>query len=148
MAGVLTVALVVLAGCAPGPAGPGAPRPVRLLQMNLCNSGIAECFSGRSVTEAATVIRAQIPDVVTLNEVCSDDVSVLERVLAEAVPGATTSSRFQPARDRRTGRPYGCLDGGEFGIGVVIADLRARDDDAPVVVGADLNLGPDLGACV
>lgn len=183
---------------------------MRLLQMNLCNSGIAGCFSGRSVAEAAAVIRTGTPDVVTLNEVCRDDVAELERALAEAA-GTTTSSRFQPARDRRTGRPYFCRDGGEFGIGVVsrtrsrtassgihpsqdprdpeerswlcldtgagdpvtvctshlaytdraialaqcrylfdvvIAGLRARDGAGPVVVGADLNLGPDLRSCV
>lgn len=213
---ILGLALVVLAGCAPAPGEPDAPtRPVRLLQMNLCNSGIAECFTGRAVAGAAAVIRAEVPDVVTLNEVCRDDVAVLERALADTVPGATASSQFQPARDRRTGGPYACRDGGRFGIGVVsqtrsvtasagihpsqdpgdpeerawlcldtgagdpitvctshlaytdreialaqcrylfdtvIAGLRARDGAGPVVVGADLNLGPrsdpDLRSCL
>ena len=64
-----------LAGCAAGLVGsdaaprnlvnevgltPGAIRaerldgaPVRVLQLNLCNSGIAACYTGRSTAEAA-----------------------------------------------------------------------------------------------
>ena len=124
--GMLAVAMAVLLGCAaeagrpPVAAGPPDPAPpLRLLQMNLCNSGIAGCFTGRAVEEGAAVIRAEVPDVITLNEICGDDVAVLERALAEAAPGASTSSHFQPARDRGTGGPYPCRDGGQFGIGVV-----------------------------
>src|SRR4051812_5360187 len=55
---------------APTAAAGVPPAPVRLLQLNLCNSGIAACYTGRSVAEAATVIRAEAPDLVTLNEIC------------------------------------------------------------------------------
>ena len=54
---------------------------VRVLQMNLCDSGHAHCYTGRSVAEASEVIRAEGPDVVTVNEVCQDDVAALEAVL-------------------------------------------------------------------
>ena len=54
---------------------------VRVLQMNLCDSGHAHCYTGRSVAEASEVIRAEVPDVVTVNEVCQDDVAALEAVL-------------------------------------------------------------------
>jgi endonuclease/exonuclease/phosphatase family metal-dependent hydrolase len=97
------------------PLGP----PVRLLQMNLCNSGIAGCFTGRAVTEGAALIRAEVPDVVTLNEVCRGDVAELERALDEATSGGTASGEFQPARDRRTGMPYACRDGTDFGNAVL-----------------------------
>jgi Endonuclease/Exonuclease/phosphatase family len=101
------------------PAG-GAPfAPVRVLQMNLCSSGIAACYSGRSVAAAAAVIRAETPDLVTLNEVCQDDVSILQRALADAVAGGAAVSAFQPARDRRTGEAYRCRNGQQYGIGVV-----------------------------
>ena len=71
----------------PAPDGPVTVRAVpgaslRLLQMNLCGSGAAGCYTGRSVLEASAVIRAQAPDVVTVNEVCRDDVATLERTLA------------------------------------------------------------------
>jgi len=56
---------------------------------------------------------------VTLNEVCEDDVPVLERALADVVPGGTAVSAFQPHRDGRTGAPYRCRNGRLYGLGVV-----------------------------
>jgi endonuclease/exonuclease/phosphatase family metal-dependent hydrolase len=93
--------------------------PLRVLQLNLCNSGIAACYTGRATAEAAAVIRAQAPDAVTLNEVCDDDVPALERALAGAVPDGGVVSAFQPARNGRTGEPYRCRNGRQYGIGVV-----------------------------
>jgi hypothetical protein len=104
---------------APGAPGGVADAQVRVLQMNLCDSGLAGCYTGRSVTAAATVIRDQAPDLVTLNEVCRDDVSVLERALAGSDHVGATASAFQPARDRRTGEAFRCRDGQPYGIGLV-----------------------------
>ena len=226
--------VVVVAGCAPAPksgptaAGstaaaapapaPAAAAPLRVLQLNLCSSGIAGCYTGRSTDQAAAVVRAEAPDLVTLNEICQDDVADLERALADAVPDATVVSAFQPARNGRNGEPYRCRNGRQYGIGLVsrwpsvpgaaasggiypaqdrddpeerawlcldaaavppvavctthlaytkrevaaaqcrylfdtvIAEIRARVGTAPVVLGADLNLGsgdsPDLKACL
>lgn len=126
--GCLVGCLVACAATASAPttAGTSAPRPnpgppasVRLLQMNLCNSGIAGCYTGRSTAEAAAVIRTEVPDLVTLNEVCEDDVPVLERALADVAPGGTAVSAFQPHRDGRTGAPYRCRNGRLYGLGVV-----------------------------
>ncbi len=204
----------------PVPATPADPQatPVRVLQLNLCSSGIAACYTGRSTEEAAAVIRAENPDLVTLNEVCQDDVSTLERALADVVPGGAVVSAFQAARNGRTGDPYRCRNGQQYGIGIVsrwpsvpgssagggiypaqdredpeerawlcldaaatpavavctthlaytkreiavaqcrylfgtvVAELRARDGAAPLVLGGDLNLGsgdsPDLESCL
>jgi endonuclease/exonuclease/phosphatase family metal-dependent hydrolase len=113
-----------LAGCtevtaAAPPVADPPPTPagaVRVLQMNLCNSGIAGCYAGgRSIDEAAAVIRTEAPDLVTLNEVCEGDVSAL----AGAVPGAEVASAFQAARDRNTGDAYRCRNGQRFGNGIV-----------------------------
>ena len=109
-------------GPPPGPptAAGGVPAtPVRVLQLNLCSSGIAGCYTGRSTGEAAAVISAEAPDLVTLNEVCQDDVSTLQRALADVVPGGAVVSAFQAARDRRTGDGYRCRNGEQYGIGVV-----------------------------
>jgi hypothetical protein len=95
------------------------PKQVRVLQLNLCNSGIASCYTGRSVAEAAELIRAETPDLVTLNEVCNEDVAALERAMAEVVPGGAVSSGFQAARDGISGQPYPCSNGQQFGVGVV-----------------------------
>lgn len=191
------------------PAGGVPPAPMRVLQLNLCGSGIAACYTGRSTAEAATVIRAVTPDLVTLNEVCQDDVSALRRALADVMPGGAVTSAFQPARDAHTGDAYRCRNGQPYGIGIVsrwpsvpgssagggifpsqdrgdpeerawlclqvaatpaiaictthladtkrdvasaqceylfgsvIAGMRARDRTTPLVLGGDLNLGPD-----
>lgn len=120
--------VVGLVGCAAtattlvGTTGPPstANTQVRVLQLNLCNSGIAACYSaGRSIEEAAAVIRAESPDLVTLNEICEDDLRPLERALARAVPGGKAVSAFQAARDRNTGDGYRCANGQQYGVGIV-----------------------------
>ncbi len=98
---------------------PPSRASVRVLQMNLCNSGLAGCYTGRSVATAVAVIRAQAPDVVTLNEVCRADVPLLERALAAGRPFGIATSSFQPAIDRRTGDPVRCLGGDAYGIALV-----------------------------
>jgi endonuclease/exonuclease/phosphatase family metal-dependent hydrolase len=110
--------LVALAGLA----GSDAARPaqLRVLQLNLCNSGIAGCYTGRSVAQAATVIRATAPDVVTLNEVCENDVAELARALAQVHRGATVATGFQAAFNDYTGQPVGCRNGQRFGNGLLV----------------------------
>jgi hypothetical protein len=98
----------------------GVPvTPVRVLQMNLCNSGFAPCFTGRAVAQAATVIQAEIPDLVTVNEICEGDLPPLQRALAGAVPDGDVVSAFQGARNRYTGDVYRCRNGQAYGIGLV-----------------------------
>src|SRR5437773_6914471 len=59
------------------PAKPAhADTPFVVLQMNLCNSGmaIASCYTfGQSVTEAVQKIHEYPPELVTLQEICRDD---------------------------------------------------------------------------
>jgi endonuclease/exonuclease/phosphatase family metal-dependent hydrolase len=93
-------------------------RPLRVLQLNLCNSGIARCYTGRSVAEGAALLRAEAPDLVTLNEICEDDVAVLRRALADVVPGGVVAA-FQPHRNGRTGEDYRCRNGERFGLGIL-----------------------------
>lgn len=111
--------VAVLAGCTAEPNAVAPSGQVRVLQLNLCGSGEAACYTGRSTAEAAEVLRAEAPDLVTLNEVCRGDVAVLERALAEVVPGGAATSAFQAARDRRSGEPYRCRGGEEYGNGIV-----------------------------
>jgi endonuclease/exonuclease/phosphatase family metal-dependent hydrolase len=184
------------------PSRVGGPT-VRALQLNLCDSGAASCFTGRSVGVAAAVIRDERPDIVTLNEVCRADVSVLRRAMSATHRGAMVAAVFKPAEDRRTKSSYRCRNGQQYGIGVlalipssayrtyggvyptqdladpeervwlcidmateflactthaastvtavalsqcryllksVVPMLRSQDGDAPVILGADLNL--------
>jgi hypothetical protein len=104
---------------APTTTGGGPVAPVRVLQMNLCNSGFAPCFTGRAVAQAATVIHSEIPDLVTVNEICEDDLPALQRALAEVIPDGDVVSAFQGAWDRDTGDVYRCRNGRPYGIGLV-----------------------------
>jgi endonuclease/exonuclease/phosphatase family metal-dependent hydrolase len=90
-----------------------------MLQMNLCNSGSAGCFTGRSLALATALIRDEAPDLVTVNEVCRDDMPVLQRALAGVTRDGATSWAFQAADDRRTGDVVRCRDGQPYGIGLV-----------------------------
>jgi endonuclease/exonuclease/phosphatase family metal-dependent hydrolase len=109
----------VMTASAAQSAAPITPKPLQILQMNLCDSGIGRCYTGRSVAEAAGVIRADEPDVVTLNEVCRDDVGTLERSL-RGVTGGVVVSAFRAATDRRTGDAYRCRNGQPYGIGLLV----------------------------
>ena len=119
VAAFCVVAAGVLTASGPLAVGPATHRPLRVLQMNLCDSGIARCYTGRSVTEAAAVIRAEAPDVVTLNEVCQDDVSVLDQALRAVFPVGAVVSAFQAAFDLQTAVAYRCRNGQAYGIGLV-----------------------------
>ncbi|TCC00152.1 endonuclease/exonuclease/phosphatase family protein [Micromonospora zingiberis] len=114
--GPLLVA-ALLAGCSV--ARPAESIRLGVLQMNLCNSGMAKgCFTGRAVDRAAEVIRAERPDIVTLNEICAGDIDVLERAMTRVHDGIVVAA-FQPARNGRTGEPYRCVNGEQYGVGVV-----------------------------
>jgi hypothetical protein len=110
--------------------GPGETT-VRVLQMNLCNSGRAGCYSGgRAVRVAATLIHQHEPDMVSLNEVCRDDVQALEQALVATSAAATVASAFRSAVDRPTRAPVRCENGEEFGNGVLaVVPSRAAGYD-------------------
>lgn len=104
---------------APSRDGSEGGSTVRVLQLNLCNSGIAGCYTGRSVARSAAVIRTEIPDLVTLNEICRDDVATLRQALVDVAPGGNVDSAFQAAQDRRTGGEVRCRNGQPYGIGLI-----------------------------
>jgi hypothetical protein len=104
----------------PPPTGVG-PSTLRVLQLNLCDSGIAGCFTGRSVDQAAAVIRAVRPEVVTLNEVCRGDVWVLSRELSGSGRGGAVIPAFETVVQPGAGDgPVRCRNGQPYGIGVLV----------------------------
>ncbi|MDG4810019.1 endonuclease/exonuclease/phosphatase family protein [Micromonospora sp. WMMD1120] len=102
-------------------AGGDAARPLvlRVLQLNLCNSGRAGCYTGRAMTTASEVVRAEAPDLLTLNEVCQGDVAALRRVFATVHPGRTIVSAFRAAPDRPSGDDTRCRNGQPYGVGLL-----------------------------
>lgn len=121
-----------------GPARPTG-NTVRELQFNLCNSGQAACYhQDGSPGEAAAVIDRYAPTAVTLNEICShnvlDPAAPIPTAMARAARLAgdsTVVAAFAPALDSVTQQPYRCVNGDEYGIGLVVrgsgpATARAR----------------------
>jgi len=104
------------------------------LQLNLCNSGEASCYTGgKAVYEGGDLIRALRPNVVTLNEICANDLpSHLVPSLREAWPDDWVYSVFVPAIDERTNAGYHCQNGYEFGNAVLgrVPAARYRGVDA------------------
>ena len=91
----------------------------RVLQLNLCNSGLASCYSGEAVNAAATAIRRDEPEVVTLNEICQDDVATLAEAFRRVHRSDTVAQGFVAAPDRRTNGPTRCRNGQPYGIGLL-----------------------------
>ncbi|MEU0551757.1 endonuclease/exonuclease/phosphatase family protein [Micromonospora sp. NPDC005979] len=117
----LAVACLVAVAGLPAKPVPASPAPTTLIvaQMNLCNSGRAGCYTGRSLARAAELVRAERPDLVTLNEICQDDVPSLAAVFARAHGGAEVVSAFQSAGDRPSGADTLCRNGQAYGIGLL-----------------------------
>jgi len=111
----------------------GTPHPLsgtfRELQLNLCDSGDATCYTGgRSVPEAASLMymlrgTGKAPDLVTLNETCFDDVDgTLFHTMADIWPYDDTFYLFAPAVDGASGiddLPYPCRDGDAYGNAII-----------------------------
>ena len=101
----------------------------QLLQMNLCLSGQAGCYSSATyasiLDEATEQIADREPEAVTLNEVCSADVAELAR---------RTGYELRFAGVDYGGTPLPCIDPrgrGLFGIAVLTKDdIRTSQDRA------------------
>jgi hypothetical protein len=86
-----------------------------VLQLNLCHSGLADCFVGgdTSVDSAIAAIKSKRPDVVTLNEVCASDIT---KLVHETGYGWT----FAPVGNKGSSGPYQCSDGrGDYGVAIL-----------------------------
>lgn len=96
-------------------------------QLNLCNSGLARsCYSfGRAVDEAVARIHRDSPDLLTLQEICHDDLygrdglGRLARAMADLHGREHVSVDFVPAVNRDTDDWYRCTNGELFGIAVI-----------------------------
>ena len=111
---VVGCALVVaLSGCGRTAAAPSSGRPAyTLMQMNLCLSGLADCYRDRvdypaALAEAVALIRRTHPDAVTLSEGCSGDVARIAR---------RTGYHARFSTVIYGGAPFGCIDPGGRGV--------------------------------
>ncbi|MFC4122786.1 endonuclease/exonuclease/phosphatase family protein [Nonomuraea zeae] len=108
---VILIAAVSMVSVAP-PAG--AAQEYRVLQLNLCHSGVnTSCYNGAAtIQEANAVIVAKQPQVVSLNEICRNDLPQLAAAMGNGF------STFAPAR-RPDGTPVRCTNGDEYGNGLI-----------------------------
>jgi hypothetical protein len=103
-----------------GQTGSTSPTSFVELQLNLCNSGFAGCYAGdKSIVEAGELIYTTRPNIVTVNEICSNDAFSLQNYLSEAWPKDFTYSVFMPAIDARTSDGYLCKSGWFYGSAVI-----------------------------
>ncbi|HET8595113.1 MAG TPA: hypothetical protein VFM07_07695 [Intrasporangium sp.] len=110
-----------------------------MLQVNLCNSGRAACYTGgRAVGMVMGLVHQWRPGMLTLNEVCRDDVGVLKQAMSAAFPAAKVASAFASARNDIGDGPVRCRNGQEFGDGVLVVErpsalgLRSNSGVYPV----------------
>jgi hypothetical protein len=100
------------------PAAAAGPT-VSVLQLNICHSGVADCFTGEAVmTKAVSVIASVRPQVLSVNESCSGDVARLREAMGPA-------RAVFVAAQRRDGTPVRCVNGQEYGNIVMVADSLA-----------------------
>jgi hypothetical protein len=111
--------LLLLSGFLVATAPASAATTVKVLQLNICHSGVAACYTGAEpvMAKAVSVIGSTRPQVLSVNEACAGDVARLQ-----AAMGA--SQAVFVAAQRRDGTPVTCANGQQFGnILIVVAAL-------------------------
>jgi hypothetical protein len=96
-----------------------AATTVKVLQLNICHSGVAGCYTGAEpvMAKAVSVITSTRPQVLSVNEACSGDVGRLQTAMG-------TSQAVFVAAQRRDGTAVTCTNGQQYGnILIVVAAL-------------------------
>ncbi|WP_243790457.1 endonuclease/exonuclease/phosphatase family protein [Saccharopolyspora gloriosae] len=100
-------------------------EPFDVLQLNLCHSGVADCYTGddTAVRSGIATVRQRTPDVVTLNEICAHDITTMTKETGYHAEFA--------AAGHRDGGPYQCADDrGDYGVAILThPDLGAPSGD-------------------
>lgn len=125
---------------------------VKVLQLNICHSGVAGCYAGAEpvLAKAESVIASTNPQVVSVNEACAGDVARLRAAMGDAVAVFV-------AAQHRDGSPVRCTNGQEYGNIVLVATglaggpaatgrYAAQDESNEMRVWACLPAGA-LSAC-
>lgn len=115
---LVTVVSLVLFCVAVAPAA-SAATTVKVLQLNICHSGVADCYTGDAVmAKAVSVISSTKPQVLSVNEACSGDV--------ERLRAAMGAARVQfVAAQRPDGSAVTCQNGQQYGNVVMVAEALA-----------------------
>lgn len=129
-----------------------AATTVKVLQLNICHSGVAGCYTGAEpvLAKAAAVISSTRPQVLSVNEACEGDVARLQAAMGDSVAVFV-------AAQRRDGTPVTCTNGQRYGNILLVVSAVAggppasgryatQDDGNEMRVWACLPAGA-LSAC-
>lgn len=111
--------LLLLSGLLLAPSTAAAATTVKVLQLNICHSGHAGCYTGAEpvMAKAVSVITANRPQVLSVNEACAGDVTRLQSAMGD-------SRAVFIAANTRDGGPVTCTNGQQYGnILIVVTSL-------------------------
>jgi hypothetical protein len=121
-----------------------AATTVKVLQLNICHSGHAGCYTGAEpvMAKAVAVIGSTAPQVLSVNEACSGDVDRLR-----AAMGAATAVFV--AAQTRDGAPVTCTNGQQYGnILIVVAALAGSAPQTGRYMAQDSSNEMRVWACL
>jgi hypothetical protein len=111
--GAIGMLSVPIAGCV------AASTQVKVLQLNICHSGVAPCYTGdRVMAKAESLITSAKPQILSVNESCLSDLEPLRAALGPA------EAKFVAAQ-RPDGSLVRCLNGQAYGNLIMVADALA-----------------------
>ncbi|MFI5841974.1 hypothetical protein ACIA8K_19905 [Catenuloplanes sp. NPDC051500] len=105
-----------------------AARTATILQMNLCNGGAADCYTGglAAVGEAKMMIEHYHPNVVFINEICrGQEVDIAENNDYDYYSAWT----FAAAWNANAGTPVKCTNGADYGSAILVDNNYVYMDD-------------------
>jgi hypothetical protein len=95
-----------------------AATTVKTLQLNICNSGVAGCYTGRALAKAVSVVTSVKPQVLSVNEACSGDVAPLQQAMG-------ASRAVFVAAQRPDGSAVPCVNGQQYGNILIVLNAFA-----------------------
>jgi hypothetical protein len=111
--------LLLVSGFLAGSAQAQAATTIKVLQLNICHSGHAGCYTGAEpvMAKAVSVIGSTKPQVLSVNESCEGDVTRLRTAMG-------ASQAVFVAAQTRAGAPVTCTNGQRYGnILIVVSTL-------------------------
>ena len=136
--------LLLVSGFLAAPAPAQAATTVKVLQLNICHSGHAGCYTGAEpvMAKAESVIASTNPQVLSVNEACAGDVGRLRAAMGDAVAVFV-------AAQTRAGAPVTCTNGQAYGnILVVVSALAGGPASTGRYVNQDTSNEMRVWACL
>jgi hypothetical protein len=117
--------LLLVSGFLAGPTQAQAATTIKVLQLNICHSGHAGCYTGAEpvMAKAVSVIGSTKPQILSVNESCEGDVGRLRTAMG-------ASQAVFVAAQTRDGAPVTCTNGQRYGNILVVVSTLAGTSPA------------------